>query len=431
MKRLFSIALVALLALFTACDSAEVNSDANFQLTSSNTKEVSADGGAVLFTYTIKNRVQGQLVEATVISGKDAVKNIELDTDGVIAVNVKANSSSEGRLIIVNASYGSESFEVVISQKSVYGGSVSGEYDVEFEGTYLNGYYYGEEYGEGVGLYLLHIGDAPMSNAGQLYSNAIYYRVYANAPITNSTMLPNGTYTFSQTDTLQTNIVVGAYSGLYYTGEDEDSTTFLTYSDAKMVVSTNKIVLELTIAGKRHKVTFNGSLECQDVDSLGSGSTGESSEHSTFTTDRHVTFDGEHNAKWVYEEGFYDTSYSNYSILIMNKANGYVFGDTLLLDLITDNTSKDGDFDGKYTISATPGKMVMVAGTAKGAQPIGSWLYEYGGASATGYANYAAIVSGTAELIKNSDGTHTVILDGYDYLGNNITCNWTGVINEG
>jgi hypothetical protein len=40
------------------------------------------------------------------------------------------------------------------------------------------------------------------------------------------------------------------------------------------------------------------------------------------------------------------------------------------------------------------------------------------------------IKSGSAEFIDNGNGTYTVKLDGYDYKGNNITCNWTGVIEE-
>ena len=450
MKRLFSIALVALLALFTACDNSDEagNGGANFQLTSSNTKEVSADGGAVLFTYTIKNRVQGQSVEATVISGKDAVKDIELDTDGVIVVNIKANSSSESRLIIVNASYGSESFEVVISQKSVNGGGSSdGEFDVEFDGIYLNGFYYGEDYGEGADLYLLHISDKPLNNAGQLYANATYYRIYAHAPLGNAGMLPNGTYSFSETLVMDTYVVVGEYSKLYLTGTDDATTEMKSYSAAKMVVSTNKVVLELTIEGKRHKVTYNGSLECMDVrensdnndDNGGDsgnnnnptgGQDGEAK--STYTSDHHVTFDGEHRAKWGYEGDYWKTGYSNYTIYLMNKSNDYVYGDTLQFDLITDNKSQDGDFDGKYTISNTPGKMVMMAGfTNNYAQSVGSWLYEYGsGSDMAGFANYAMLKSGTAEFINNGDGTHTVKLNAYDCLGNNITCNWTGVIEE-
>ena len=41
------------------------------------------------------------------------------------------------------------------------------------------------------------------------------------------------------------------------------------------------------------------------------------------------------------------------------------------------------------------------------------------------------IKSGEAEFIDNGDGTHTVTLNAYDFKGNNITCNWTGVIEKG
>jgi hypothetical protein len=211
-------------------------------------------------------------------------------------------------------------------------------------------------------------------------------------------------------------------------------------SDARMVVSANKVVLEATIDGKVHVVTFVGDLSLEDV-SDENGNTGDDNNdptggqdgeaQSTLTSDRHVTFDGEHRAKWGYEGDYWQTGYSNYTIYIMNKSGGYVYGDTLQFDLVTDNQSSDGKFAGKYTISDKPGKLVMVAGfTNKYAQAVGSWLYEYGGSSASGYKNYAMIKSGTAEFIDNGDGTHTVILDGYDYKGNNITCNWTGVIEE-
>lgn len=444
MKRIFSIALVALVALFTACDNAEQNAGANFKLTSANTKEVSAAGGNVLFTYAINNPVPGATVNFDITTGKEAVKSVSTETDGVISVDVKANNSTEGRLIIIKVTYAIDSFEVVINQKSVNGGGSSdGEFDVEFEGTYLNGFYYGEDYGEGADLYLLHISDKPLNNAGQLYANATYYRIYAHAPLGNAGVLPTGTYSFSETLVMDTYVVVGQYSLLYLTGTDDESTLKKSYSAAKMIVSSDKVVFEATIDGKRHKVTYNGTLECQDARENSGNEGGDSGNNnnptggqdgeakSTYTSDHNVTFDGEHRAKWGYEGDYWKTGYSNYTIYIMNKSNGYVLGDTLQFDLITDNTSQNGDFDGKYTISNTPGKMVMMAGfTNNYAQSVGSWLYEYGGSSASGYANYAMLKSGTAEFTKNSDGTHTVKLNAYDYLGNNITCNWKGVIEE-
>lgn len=444
MKRIFSIALMAMLALFTACDNSDEagNGGANFKLTSSNQFEVDANGGSKVITYTIAKKISGEIVNTEVKQGEAAVKTISHPAEGVILVEFDANTTSSTRIVIIRATYGNESFDVVFSQKS--GGSISGKFDVEFEGTYLNGYYYGEEYGEGADLYLLHISDKPMNNAGQLYANATYYRIYAHAPLGNAGVLPNGTYSFSETLVMDTYVVVGQYSLLYLTGTDDETTEMKSYSAAKMIVSSDKVVLELTIDGKRHRVTYNGSLECQDARENSGNEGGDSGNNnnptggqdgeakSTYTSDHHVTFDGEHRAKWGCEGDYWKTGYSNYTIFIMNKSNGYVFGDTLQFDLITDNKSEDGDFDGKYTISNTPGKMVMMAGfTNNYAQAVGSWLLEYGsGSDMAGFANYAMLKSGTAEFIKNSDGTHTVKLNAYDCLGNNITCNWTGEIEE-
>lgn len=446
MKRIFSIALVALISLFTACGEAEDNG-ANFKLTSTNACEVDADGGSVAILYSIKNRVSGSSVSVTITSGNDAVKNITQPADGVIIVEVNANTTSDNRIILVHAAYGAESFDVVISQKSNNGDSSNDEFDVVFEGDYFNGFYYGQEYSSGADLYAFFISDKGLNNAYQLYAHGTYYYIYIYAPVKNSTTIPYGAYTFVNDDTWQQNTVVGAYSRYYLTGTSDEDTVTKMLSDATVKVAANRITLELTIDGKRHKVVYNGTFDCVDARENGEGgddNTGGDSGNnnnptggqdgqaqSTLTEDRHVTFDGEHRAKWGYEGDYWKTGYSNYTIFIMNKSNGYVYGDTLQFDLITDNTSKDGDFDGKYTISNTPGKMVMMAGfTNNYAQSVGSWLYEYGGSSATGYANYAMIKSGSAEFIKNSDGTHTVKLDGYDYLGNNITCNWTGVIEE-
>ena len=446
MKRIFSIALIAVMALFTACDKSEEagNGGANFKLTSSNQFEVDVNGGTKVITYSIANHISGETVATEIKQGEAAVKAISHPAEGVILVEFDANTTSSTRIVIIRATYGNESFDVVFSQKA--GGSISGQFDEVFEGTYLNGYYYGEDYGEGADLYLLHISDKPMNNAGQLYSNATYYRVYVNAPLGNACVLQNGKYTFSATDTLQTYVIVGAYSKLYLTGTDDTNTKMFSYTDATMIVGPDKVELELTIEGKRHKVTYNGSLECMDVRENGDngddgGDSGNNNDptggqdgeaKSTYTSDHNVTFDGEHRAKWGYEGDYWKTGYSNYTIYIMNKSNGYVYGDTLQFDLITDNKSQDGDFDGKYTISNTPGKMVMMAGfTNNYAQAVGSWLLEYGsGSDMAGFANYAMLKSGSAEFINNGDGTHTVKLNAYDCLGNNITCNWTGVIEK-
>ena len=447
MKKLFTLITLGVAMLFVACDTEnEGGALKHFAITSETTIKMDAEGGNVAITYTIKDAIEGETVETSIVSGNEMIKSVTSPATGVILVDVKANSGAQ-RVAVISVSYGNESATVTIQQKgSGNGGNGGGdnggsaEVDVEFTASYINGYYYGEKYGEGTDRYAFFLSDQGLNNGGQAYTNGTYYYIDCFSPANKSLTLPLGIYNFDKSNTGNAYTINSDNSQLIITGDSVESTTSTVMTDAKMVVSANKIVLEVTIDGKRHKVTFFGSLELEDVsdenpdsgddnDDKTDGQDGEA--QSTLTEDRHVTFDGEHRAKWGYEGDYWGTGYSNYTIYIMNKSAGYVYGDTLQFDLVTDNTSKDGKFAGKYTISDKPGKLIMVAGfTNKYAQAVGSWLYEYGGSSASGYKNYAMIKSGTAEFIDNGNGTHTVILDGKDYKGNRITCNWTGVIEE-
>ena len=444
MKQLFTFVAIAAMALFVACEGSTTgDSNANFKLTSSNTFEVGANGDTVAITYTVSNPVDGATVKTTIVSGNNAVSNISQPAMGVILVSVRANDSADARVIIIKAAYAEESYDIVIAQAAgngSQGGGNQGTADVTFTALCLDGYYYGEKYGDGADRYAFFLSDQGLNNGGQAYTNGTYYYIDCFSPANKSTSLPLGTYTFDSSNSGQPYTINSDNSQLILTGDSVENTVSKYLTGAKMVVSANKIVLEVTIEGKVHKVTYMGDLSLEDVSDENGDNGGGNNDptdgqdgeaQSTLTGDRHVTFDGEHRAKWGYEGDYWGTGYSNYTIYIMNKSGGYVYGDTLQFDLVTDNQSKDGKFAGKYTISNTPGKLVMVAGfTNKYAQAVGSWLYEYGGSSASGYKNYAMIKSGSAEFIENNDGTYTVKLDGYDYKGNNITCNWTGVIEE-
>ena len=447
MKRLFTLITLGVAMLFVACDAEnEVGALKHLAITSETTVKMEAEGGNVAITYTIKDAIEGKSVEAAVVSGDEMIKSITSPATGVIIVDVKANTGLQ-RVAVIELSYGKERASVTIQQKAAgtsgddNGGGNNTEADVEFTASFLNGYYYGEKYGEGADRYAFFLSDQGLNNGGQAYTNGTYYYIDCFSPANKSLALPLGTYTFDMSNTGNPYTINSENSQLILTGDSVETTSSKYLTNAKMVVSANKIVLEVTIEGKLHRVTFFGSLQLEDVsgenpdngdngsENVTDGQDGEA--QSTLTGDRHVTFDGEHRAKWGYEGDYWQTGYSNYTIYIMNKSGGYVYGDTLQFDLITDNTSKDGKFAGKYTISDKPGKLVMMAGfTNKYAQAVGSWFYEYGGGSASGYKNYAMIKSGTAEFIDNGNGTHTVILNGMDYKGNKITCNWTGVIEE-
>ena len=450
MKNLFTALALGFVMLFVACETPEEGSLKHFSITSELNMEVEAKGGSVAITYSIKDAISGESIKTTILSGEQMINEVTQPAAGVIILDIASNDTGAERAAVVKVAYGAESANVTIIQTANDSGNGGnggnggdnndGKYDVEFTASFINGYYYGEKYGDGADRYAFFLSDQGLNNGGQAYTNGTYYYIDCFAPANKSLILPLGTYNFDKSNTGNPFTINSENSQLILTGDSVENTSSTIMSDAKMTVSANKIVLEATISGKRHKVTFFGSLELEDVsgenpDSGGNdddktdGQDGEA--QSTLEGDRHVTFDGEHRAKWGYEGDYWQTGYSNYTIYIMNKSAGYVYGDTLQFDLVTDNTSTNGKFAGKYTISDKPGKMIMVAGfTNKYAQAVGSWLYEYGGSSASGYKNYAMIKSGTAEFIDNGNGTHTVILDGRDYKGNKITCNWTGVIEE-
>nr|MBR2109881.1 hypothetical protein [Alistipes sp.] len=439
MKRLFTIITLVVAVLFASCNKEQQAVQHLF--VTDTILEAGAKGETVTLSYNLVAPVDGEAVKTAIVSGDEMLGNITQPAVGIIRIEVKANSGDK-REAIVEISYINETTSVIIEQAAGNGntGGNGGNNDgdeVTFKALCLDGYYYGQKYGEGSDRYAFFLSDQGLNNAGQAYTNGTYYYIDAFAPVTGSTTLPNGMYMFDSKNSGAPNTINSENSQLILTGESVEDTVIKYLDNATMMVSDNKIVLEVVIDGQTHKVTYNGGLELEDAteDNGGGGNDdpvgGQDKEaKTTLTSDHNVVFDGEHRVKWVYEGDYWQTGYSNYTIMMMNKYNGYVYGDTLQLDIITDNTSNDGDFYGTYECSYTAGKGVMMAGfTNDYAMAVGTWLFDYvngGGA----YNGYAMIIEGSLKISDAGNGNSTIVLDAYDCLGNNITCNWTGVIEE-
>lgn len=439
MKRLFTIITLVVAVLFASCNKEQQAVQHLF--VTDTIIEAGAKGETVTVSYNLVASVDGEAVKTAIVSGDEMLGNITQPAVGIIRIEVKANSGDK-REAIVEISYINETTSVIIEQAAGNGntggnGGNNDEEQVTFKALCLDGYYYGQKYGEGADRYAFFLSDQGLNNAGQAYTNGTYYYIDAFAPITGSTTIPNGMYMFDSKNSGAPNTINSENSQLILTGESVEDTVIKYLDNATMMVSDNKIVLEVVIDGQTHKVTYNGGLELEDAteDNGGGGNDdpvgGQDKEaKTTLTGDHNVVFEGEHRVKWVYEGDYWQTGYSNYTIMMMNKYNGYVYGDTLQLDIITDNTSKDGDFYGTYKCSYTAGKGVMMAGfTNDYAMAVGTWLFDYvngGGA----YNGYAMIIEGSLKISDAGNGNSTIVLDAYDCLGNNITCNWTGVIEE-
>ena len=439
MKRLFTIITLVVAVLFASCNKEQEAVQHLF--VTETILEAGAKGETVTLSYNLVAPVDGEVVKTAIVSGDEMLGNITQPAVGIIRIEVKANSGDK-REAIVEISYINETTSVIIEQAAGNGntggngGNNDGE-EVTFKALCLDGYYYGQKYGEGADRYAFFLSDQGLNNAGQAYTNGTYYYIDAFAPVTGSTTIPNGMYMFDSKNSGAPNTINSENSQLILTGESVEDTVIKYLDNATMMVSDNKIVLEVVIDGQTHKVTYNGGLELEDAtENNGGGGNddpvgGQDKEaKTTLTGDHNVVFEGENRVKWVYEGDYWQTGYSNYTIMMMNKYNGYVYGDTLQLDIITDNTSKDGDFYGTYMCSYTAGKGVMMAGfTNDYAMAVGTWLFDYvngGGA----YNGYAMIIEGSLTISDAGNGNSTIVLDAYDCLGNNITCNWTGVIEE-
>ncbi|MBQ2959092.1 MAG: hypothetical protein IJE06_05430 [Alistipes sp.] len=439
MKRLFTIITLVVALLFASCNKEQQAVQHLF--VTDTILEAGAKGETVTVSYNLVASVDGEAVKTAIVSGDDMLGNITQPAVGIIRIEVKANSGDK-REAIVEISYINETTSVIIEQAAGNGntggngGNNDGE-QVTFKALCLDGYYYGQKYGEGADRYAFFLSDQGLNNAGQAYTNGTYYYIDAFAPVTGSTTIPNGMYMFDSKNSGAPNTINSENSQLILTGESVEDTVIKYLDNATMMVSDNKIVLEVVIDGQTHKVTYNGSLELEDAteDNGGGGNDdpvgGQDKEaKTTLTSDHNVVFDGEHRVKWSYDGDYWQTGYSNYTILMMNKYNGYVYGDTLQLDIITDNTSKDGDFYGTYKCSYTAGKGVMMAGfTNDYAMAVGTWLFDYANGGSA-YNGYAMIIEGSLTISDAGNGNSTIVLDAYDCLGNNITCNWTGVIEE-
>lgn len=438
MKKLLHLLTVAVMLLATSCAEERVNiSKVDYlTITSENPIIVNAEGGDVVVNYTIAE--QAEVKNITPSTSEDWIESFNKSEYGKLVVKVAPNTTAEARTAVVEIVRDREVDQFEILQT----GTTTSTDEVKFNALSLDGYYYGQKYGEGSDRYVLFLSKEGMNNIGQLFPNTTYYYIDAFGPVATSEApytLPEGTYRYDLANTGAEYTINSENSRIINTLEDGEM-EYIAITNAKMVVKAHKVTLEVTVDGVKHIVSYNGGLELEDLTEDNGGDNGggnddptggqEKDAQSTLTSDYTITFPDSPRAKWIYEGDWWQTGYSNYTIMVMNKYNGYVTGDTLQLDLITDNTNKDGDFYGTYTCSYTPGKMVMMAGfTDNGARPVGCWYFEYGSGGAS-YKNYAMLIDGSVTITDNGNGESTIVLNSYDCHGNHITCNWTGVIEK-
>ena len=267
--------------------------------------------------------------------------------------------------------------------------------DVNMEATYLGGEYYGIEYSETYNYYLL-LSDKGIGEDGYVIPYGTYYQVdlyglEGEVDEEGYIHVPAGTYTFDANDTTAEWTMGNYYSR--YSKVNGDGTAYDAQSGfeaGQAVVTENSLVLEVTIAGVKHTVTYNGAPKLY-VGTNGGGS-GEN-----------VEMEAEYAYAFYYGDQYAPGVADNYYLFLSDlgldaegyeQANGTYYRFDIYAPISADNATKVPA--GTYTIDMTDSGALWTASLSYSAYFI---LDEYG----WDYVSNDYPASGT--VVVGEDGT--------------------------
>ena len=294
--------------------------------------------------------------------------------------------------------------------------------DADF--TALDAYaeYYGDEYSPNTAdnFYLI-LSDLGLDENGDEYANGTYYVFDLYAPITADMTITPGRYTIDDYDTCEPWTVSTSYSSYYKMDEfGNDIVTRDTPISGYITINEDGTIyaeIQLDHSGATHKISYDGDIYIYDArEGSGGGDLGDGL--TTLTGDYTCSFDS-HTLYYTNYGDYYENGLDNYVLTLYSDDNYY--GDIISLEIFT----ADNDFTGNYTITDTMAANTAYVGCLEyGIYMAGSWYY-------TGDdEEYAALVDGEIEVLKNSDGTYTLTFVACDELGNDIDGTWTGLAEE-
>lgn len=267
--------------------------------------------------------------------------------------------------------------------------------DVNMEATYLGGEYYGIEYSETYNYYLL-LSDKGIGEDGYVIPYGTYYQVdlyglEGEVDEEGYIHVPAGTYTFDANDTTAEWTMGNYYSG--YSKVNGDGTAYDAQSGfeaGQAVVTENSLVLEVTIAGVKHTVTYNGAPKLY-VGTSGGGS-GENVEmeanyaYANYFGDQYTPGTADNYYLFLSDLGLDAEGYE--------QANGTYYRFDIYAPISADNATKVPA--GTYTIDMTDSGALWTASLSYSAYFI---LDEYG----WDYVSNDYPASGT--VVVGEDGT--------------------------
>ena len=259
LNKLFLL-LLALPLAFVACEPNEPietpTDPAVLTLTSENSMHYTPEGGQGVITYTLENAVAG--TELTATTNAEWITDITVGE--TITFVVAANETTATRNDRILVSYGTENFNVFVTQEGV-------EPVIRFEAKTLDGVYYGTKYSPNNNI-AIYLSDVGFVNGGYVAPNATYYALdlfMDNEPALQENgwmKIPAGTYTYDGTDSYGDMTIGYSYSEYFKINSDATDYEVKEYFEsAELVVTENTITLTAYVAGVKHIATYTGKLE--------------------------------------------------------------------------------------------------------------------------------------------------------------------------
>ena len=259
LNKLFLL-LLALPLAFVACEPNEPietpTDPAVLTLTSENSLHYTPEGGQGVITYTLENAVEG--TELTATTNADWITDITVGEQ--ITFVVAANETTETRNDRILVSYGTENFNVFVTQEGI-------EPVIRFEAKKLDGEYYGTKYSPNHN-FAIYLSDKGFEDGRHVVPNATYYALdlyVDDQPYIDENgimTIPAGTYTFDVNDSYKDKSIGYSYSEYMKINADATAYEIKEYFEsAELVITENTITLTAYVAGVKHIVTYTGKLQ--------------------------------------------------------------------------------------------------------------------------------------------------------------------------
>ena len=429
MKKLLYFVLLFTAPMFMACGentpaTPEEPKTPKLVLCSERIMPFDAEGGSGIISYRIDNpSLEYNLVVEC--ENQEWLSDVDYSRMGEIRFVVHPNTTSYERDAVIKAKYGSQSFSVSIVQSAEIQDSVTVDAN-QLWGTYID-----DNRLENSAIYWIILSHNGFDEQGATVANSTYYRMELVAPkITAGAKLavPDGEYSYDTTNSMLDYTFTGLNSG-YVTLDINNISTAYPFDYATLIVDGNKFILDASVDGVRHHVTFDQEYELIIQEN-------NSNQISTLREDVVVDFKN----TTVYAESYDDywgCGYCNWWIEIMPNGTEWN-GVNLIIDIISTSPYASDGFEGTYLASGFVDEEMTEPIFGPGLFVSGVKISDEGHLMGSVYLRYendilvdqAPLTTGAFSIVDNGDGTHSLTLEAYDDAAqpHKITANWTGVV---